>query len=279
MRKTFISAGFYSHFLRSYHAHSVTRRPPSINFNHLLAQTISYVIMSRLLWHRNFQLFRSVVARWTPTSSQPLTLVWDVNHRTVQDTLLKLRERYAVSFEDRNLGYALSVFIQKTELESYILHKISFRMTENENGDDTISLHIPNVDRLAEHFVSLEGNLADKCYVWVKWQLESDPSRASHHIYDDEVVWTIAKTMQRIIFPYYIKRYITLLQILGFPYYGQLFMDAYENASYIRASAEEYTSSPLQVYTEEKFYLVNMANPDKQREKIRFQKLCNNFCV
>ena len=228
--------------------------------------------------HRNFKHFRSVRARWTPTSSQPLTLEWDVNHCSVQDTLLKLRDRYAVSFEDRNLGYALSVFIQKTELESYILHKISFRMTEDENnGDDTVSLDIPNVDRLAEHFVSLEGNLADKCYVWVKWQLESDASLANHHI-DDEVLWTIAKSMQRVIFPYYVRRYITLLQTQRYPYYpyyGQIFMDAYENAaSCVPASAEEYASSSLPVCAKEKFYLVNMANPDKQREKIRFRKLC-----
>ena len=230
--------------------------------------------------HRNFKLFRSVAARWTPTSSQPLTLEWDVNHCSVHDTLLKLRDRYAVSFEDRNLGYALSVFIQKTGLESYILHKISFRMTENETGDDTVSrlsLDVPNVDRLAEQFVSLEGNLADKCFVWVKWQLESD-TRTNHHI-DEEVVWTIAKSMQHIMFPYYIRRYITVLQIVGFPYYGQLFMDAYENASCVPASAEEYTSSSLQVYAKEKFYLVNMANPDKQREKIRFRKLCSSFFV
>jgi hypothetical protein len=237
--------------------------------------------MASILRPRNFGVFRSIVANWDPKSHRPISLVWDIQPWAFAQAVLQMRDKLHICTHgtpfNRITAYALSVLIQQEErFESYILHKLVLTMPGNDDDDDhkssPLSLTVSSVNRLASYF-SLRPNemLAHKCFGWVKSQLDgqfldAEPDETRH-----ERVWKLARSLQHVIFPHYIK------YVLHYAYgvhQADVFLEAYERASCVPVVE---STCPEQVRLSEKFYLVNEANPDKQREKFRFRNICATF--
>jgi len=230
-----------------------------------------------ILRHRNFHLFRSIVATWDPMSCQPIASVWDVQPWTVCEALLQMRDklhfRTVGSPFHRRTAYALSVLIQAERLESYIIHKACLTLADDDDDSSRFGLTVPNVNRLALEFSHAPyETLAVKCFGWVNSQLNKK-------LFDDanpidariEDAWNLARSLQHVVFPHYIRYALWCTSAL---HPAEQFLDIYERAS--SCTVTEWTS-PERVRLDEKFYLVNMANPDKQGDKFRFREQCNVF--
>lgn len=233
--------------------------------------------MSQILRHRYFPVFRSIVAIWDPTSCQPLTKVWDVQPWSFGRTLLNMRDKLHFSTTgstfSRSTAYALSVLIQKERLESYIVHKASLSLVDDDRSSQ-LTLTVPNVNRLALAFSRQPyEHLSAKCFGWVKSQADAgflgDDDKPTETRY--ESLWKLARCLQHVVFPHYVRY---ALQHTRGSYPAEQFLDTYERAS--SCAVTEFTS-PEPVRVTEKFYLVNMANPEKQGDKLRFREICSVF--
>lgn len=221
--------------------------------------------MSRLLVHGSFHYFRSVVARYDPASRQPPTLVWDIEPRLIDRAILELNDRLYFNASgspiDRPTAYALSVFTQKESVQDYVVHKASLSL----NGRD---VEISNAGRLAKEFSDEpQGTLFEKCFNWLH-QKKFRPEE----VLEGGTAWRLALAIQHVLFPYYIGYLLRSSRMAGFVQHWQLFMHCYEKASFVPMVAKQMRIDNIGV--REKFYLVNMANPDKQVSKFRFRAVC-----
>ena len=241
--------------------------------------------MAKVLSPRNFQLFRSVVAEWEPSLCQPITYLWDVQMPLMYKALLQMRKRlhYRTSaslFNRDSTAYALSVLIQQERLQSYITHKASWTIDFDETCDcprrGRLTLTVPNVNNLALDFARHSfAKLDDKCFGWVNSQLQRqfpDAVEPTRSMVDD--VRRISESLHRIVFPHYIR--YALQQPVGRSIHpAEHFLETYEKASFRAADDGLRSTSPERIHAIEKFYLVNMANPDKQGDKFRFREICD----